>query len=153
MNVKIVQFSETKVAVYEHTGAPKTEEISLNKLISWRLENKLSTKKHQNYGVHYNDPTSVPLEKYRVDLCISYEHTVATNPYGIINKTIPAGRCAVVRSIGARKNISAAHYLYKVWLPKSGETLRSFPMFFHYVNVGPDISEADMITDVYLPLL
>ncbi len=27
-----------------------------------------------------------------------------------------------------------------------------FPMFFHYVNAGPDIRDAGMITDVYLPL-
>ena len=28
----------------------------------------------------------------------------------------------------------------------------SFPIFFHYVNVGPDVREEEMITDVYLPL-
>jgi len=27
-----------------------------------------------------------------------------------------------------------------------------FPVFFHYVNVGPDVPEHEMITDVYLPL-
>jgi AraC family transcriptional regulator len=29
---------------------------------------------------------------------------------------------------------------------------RDFPIFFHYGNVGPDVKEAEMITDVYLPL-
>jgi len=28
----------------------------------------------------------------------------------------------------------------------------NFPIFFYYVNVGPKLREADMITDVYLPL-
>ena len=37
-------------------------------------------------------------------------------------------------------------------LPASGEAAGDFPIFFHYVNVGPDVKEADMITDVYLPL-
>jgi AraC family transcriptional regulator len=58
-----------------------------------------------------------------------------------------------VRHLGSRENVSAAVYLYEVWLPNSGETLRDFPIFFHYVNVGPQIQEREMITDVYLPLL
>jgi AraC family transcriptional regulator len=33
-----------------------------------------------------------------------------------------------------------------------GEQLRDFPLFFHYVNVGAEIPEHEMITDVYLPL-
>jgi AraC family transcriptional regulator len=27
-----------------------------------------------------------------------------------------------------------------------------FPLFFHYVNVGPGVREQDMIADVYLSL-
>jgi AraC family transcriptional regulator len=27
-----------------------------------------------------------------------------------------------------------------------------FPVFFHHVNVGPNVAEYQMITDVYLPL-
>lgn len=27
------------------------------------------------------------------------------------------------------------------------------PVFFHYVNVGPNLREEEMLTDVYLPLL
>ena len=46
----------------------------------------------------------------------------------------------------------AAVHLYEDWLPASGESLRDFPIFFHYVNVGPNVREEDMITDVYLPL-
>lgn len=38
------------------------------------------------------------------------------------------------------------------WLPQTGESPGDFPIFFHYVNVGPNTPEADMITDVYLPL-
>jgi AraC family transcriptional regulator len=37
-------------------------------------------------------------------------------------------------------------------LPQSGELPGNFPIFFHYVNVGPNVREEEMITDVYLPL-
>jgi AraC family transcriptional regulator len=90
---------------------------------------------------------------YRVDLCVSIEHEIANNTYGVITKTIPALRCAKVRYIGPRENMTTARDLYKEWLPNSGEKLTNFPIFFHYVNVGSQIKEAEMITDVYLPIM
>ena len=70
----------------------------------------------------------------------------------MVSKIIPGGRCALARHLGSREHVTAAEYLYRVWLPASGEALRDFPIFFHYVNVGPDVQEHEMITDVYLPL-
>jgi len=153
MNVRIIDFPETKVAVLEHRGPPTLEHETIQKLIAWRLENRLTTDRHHAYGVHYNDPRTTPRAEYHVDLCISVKHEVLLNPQGVINKVIPAGKCAVVRHLGSRENVSAATYLYTDWLPNSGETLREFPIFFHYVNVGPQVREQDMVTDVYLPIL
>jgi AraC family transcriptional regulator len=70
----------------------------------------------------------------------------------VVNKLIPGGRCAVARHVGSREDVATARHLYEVWYPASGEALRDFPPFFHYVNVGPRLRDADMITDVYLPL-
>ena len=80
------------------------------------------------------------------------EKEVPPNPQGVINKVIPSGRCAAARHIDSRENVAAAIYLYESWFPGSGVSLRDFPIFFHYVNVGPNIQEQEMITDVYLPL-
>jgi len=152
MEVKIVNFPVTKVAVLEHRGSPALEHESVKKLISWRIENKLPPEKHKSYGVHYNNPATTPPDEYRVDLCISIDQEISPNSHGVINKVIPAGRCAVARHLGSRNNVTAAAYLYEQWLPQSGEELRDYPVFFHYVNVGKDIQEQEMITDVYLPL-
>lgn len=104
------------------------------------------------YGVHYTDPATTPPEDYQLDICVSVAEPIAPNPQGVITKTMPAGRCARVRHIGSRHYIHAADWIYREWLPKSGEELRDYPIFFHYVNVGPDVKEHEMITDVYLPL-
>lgn len=152
MDVRIIDFPQTRVAVLEHHGAPEFEHESVRKLIAWRIENRLPPDRHRTYGVHYFDLGKTPPEQYRLDLCISVQHEILPNPYGVINKFIPAGRCAIARHLGPRDNITAAAYLYEKWLPDSGETLRDFPLFFHYVNVGPGVHEHDMITDVYLPL-
>lgn len=64
----------------------------------------------------------------------------------------PRNRCALARDIGSRYKNQATVYLFEKWLPQSGERPGDFPIFFHHVNVGPEVREAEMITDVYLPL-
>jgi len=152
MEVKIVVFPETRVAVAEHRGPPEREYETSKKLIEWRIQHRLSPANHRTYGVHYTDPQSVAPMEHRVDFCVTYDQPVQPNPQGIINKIIPSNRCAVARHLGSRRFNAAAVYLYREWLPKSGEQLGNYPVFFHYVNVGPDIKEHEMITDVYLPL-
>ena len=152
MEVSIVEFPETKVAVAEHRGAPQLEYETSKKLIAWRIENHLSPANHKTYGVHYTDPYTVAPSDHRVDFCVSYDAPVQANPQGIVSKVIPASRCALARHLGSRSHNSAAVYLYREWLPESGESLGNFPVFYHYVNVGPQVQEHEMITDVYLPL-
>ncbi len=152
MEVRIVQFPETNVAVVEHHGPPALEYQSSGKLIEWRKANGVSPVNHQTFGVHYTDPQTTPPAQHRVDFCVTYDQPVALNPQGVIHKVIPACRCALARHLGSRAHNAAAVYLYQEWLPQSGEAVGEFPIFFHYVNVGPQVQEAEMITDVYLPL-
>lgn len=152
MEVKIVMFPQTRIAVVEHKGPPELEHESVMKMIAWRKENQLPPDQHRSYGIHYNNPQEVDPANYRVDLGTNYDKDVSDNMYGVVSKTIPACRCALARHLGSRANVSAAPYLYETWLPNSGESLGAFPVIFHYVNVGPQVKEADMITDVYLPL-
>jgi AraC family transcriptional regulator len=152
MEIKIVHFPETKVAAIEHRGAPHLEYETTRKLVEWRLQNRLGPERHRTYGVHYTDPRSIPPENHRVDFCISVDHDIPPNPQGVTNKVIPRCRCAVARHLGSRAHNLAAIHLYEVWLPTSGECAGEFPIFFHYVNVGPHVQEHEMITDVYLPL-
>ena len=153
MNVEIILFPLTMLACVEHIGSPALEHESAKKLISWKIEHRLMDPvKYRNYGIHYTDPRTIPPSQHRVDFCVSFEGAIDKNPYGVISKTIPEIRCARARDIGSRYNNQAALFLQENWLPKSGETKGDFPMFFHYLNVGPDLQEKDMITDVYLPL-
>ncbi len=152
MNVRIVHFPETRVAAVEHCGAPGREHETARRLIEWRKAHRVLPERHRTFGIHYTDPRSTPAAEHRVDFAVEFEKDIAPNTQGVVGKLIPGGRCAMVRHIGSRENISAAAYLYEVWLPQSGEALRDFPIFFHYVNVGPNLKEHEMVTDVYLPL-
>lgn len=76
-----------------------------------------------------------PQEAFRFDLCGTVERSVGENPFGVINGEIPGGRCAVVRHHGSLDTTAnSVWYLYRDWLPASGETLRDFPVYFRYHN-------------------
>src|SRR3954470_1611356 len=108
MDVQIVTFPETKVAVIEHRGSPALEYDTVRKLIAWKLANRLlDPLKYRSYGVHYTNPRTTPPSEHRVDFCLSIEQDVGPNSDGIINKTIPRGRCACARDIGSRSNNKA----------------------------------------------
>jgi AraC family transcriptional regulator len=152
MDVLIVNFPETLIAVLEHHGPEPQIYQTVQRFIEWRKANGIGPDKGDTYSLHYSDPLSTLPEDYRQDIAVTVDAPVAPNPQGVITKIIPAGRCAMLRYKGSREYIPAADYLYAQWLPDSGEELRDFPFFFHYVNVGPDIRDANMLTDLYLPI-
>jgi AraC family transcriptional regulator len=153
MEVKIINFNEIKVALIEHRGSQEDEYNTVNKLIKWKIENKLfDANKYRNYGLHYTNPKNTEKHKNKVDFCLSIDFDVIENEYGIKDGSIPNLRCALARDIGSRSNNKAIVYLTEEWLPRSGERIANFPIIFHYVNVGPNVKPEEMVTDVYLPL-
>lgn len=154
MNVNIIDFAETTVAVLEHKGPPDTLMESVKTFIDWRKQSGFSPNaSSRTFGVPYDDPNIRPPEAFRFDICGETAVAVPENPQGVINKRIPGGRCAVVRHIGSTDQISdSVYYLYREWLPESGEELRDFPVFFHYIKRVPETPEHEQVTDIYLPL-
>ncbi|MGD9964902.1 MAG: GyrI-like domain-containing protein [Hyphomonadaceae bacterium] len=153
MQVEIVNFPLTRVAAIDHFGSPATEHDTVRRLVAWKLrENLTDPVRYRHYGVHFTDPGTTAPEDHHVQFCISVEEAVRPNDFGVVDATIPPHRCALARDLGSRHDNKAAAFLYEQWLPKSGETQASYPIFFHYVNVGPNLAPAQMITDVYLPL-
>jgi AraC family transcriptional regulator len=151
MHVEIIEFPETPVAAIEHSGSTADIYESTRKLVEWRIHNRVSPESSRTYGVHYDMRTHAE-SGYRLDMCVSFDREVKPNPQGVVAKMIPGGRCARVRYKGSREYIPVVQPLFNEWLPNSGEQLRDFPIFFHYVNVGRDIPEHELITDIYLPL-
>jgi AraC family transcriptional regulator len=154
MNIQLVEFATTKVAVLEHRGAPELLNDSVSIFIEWRKASKLSpVATSLTLGVAYDDPKATAPENFRFDICGSIDADVPANAQGVVTRLIPGGRCALVRHLGSRDAMDEkVHYLYGKWLPASGEELRDFPCFFHYVNLFPEVPEHELITDIYLPL-
>ncbi|MCL6269603.1 AraC family transcriptional regulator [Sansalvadorimonas sp. 2012CJ34-2] len=154
MNVEVVNFPEVRIAVLEHRGAPELVNESAGQFRSWRIETGLSPiTSCRTFGLVYDNPECTPPEKFRFDICGEIKQSEPEYSHGIVEKHIPGGRCALVRHTGSHDNIGdPVRYLYGQWLPESGEELRNFPCFFHYLNFFPEVAEHELITDIYLPL-
>jgi AraC family transcriptional regulator len=151
MQVEIVNFPETRLAAVEHLGSTADVYESAHRLVEWRRAHRVPPGSAATYGVHH-DLRLHAASGYRLDIGVAYDLPVAPNPWGVVPKHIPGGRCARVRHQGSREYMPVVQALCSEWLPASGESLRDVPLFFHYVNVGPDVAEHEMITDIYLPL-
>jgi AraC family transcriptional regulator len=154
MNPHLVQFETTRIAVLEHQGPPDTLLASVGRFIQWRKASGDSPIiRCRTFGISYGDPESMGAAPFRFDICGELQGALHPNDVGIIEKVIPGGPCAVARHIGSTDAIGdTVTALYAGWLPQSGEQLRDFPCFFHYVKRMPSVLEHEQVTDVYLPL-
>lgn len=152
-DVKIVHFSDTPIAVLEHRGDPKLIGNSIRTFIEWRKQNHLPPKDSATFNIISDDPDLVDPAQYRFDLCTPTPREVVANDFGVVGKTIPGGRCAVLRHVGSDDTLAdAIRYLYTEWLPNSGEELRDFPLYLQRVKFFPDVPEHAAVIDVFLPL-
>ena len=151
--VAVIDFPATPVAVLEHRGDPAGIAETVRRFIAWRKQAGLPPRSSATFGILHHDPHTTAAKDYRQDLCAATRQPIAANEYGVRAGLIPAGRCAVLRLIGATTQIrGAVQFLRADWLPHSGEAMRACPVFVQRVSFPPDVAEADTITDVFLPL-
>jgi DNA gyrase inhibitor GyrI len=113
-----------------YRGDPNLIGNSVRKFIEWRKQNNLPPQVSDTFNILYDNPSETSAEDFRLDICASTQRDVTDNSFGVVEKTIPGGRCAVLRYIGDEANLGESiTYLYSNWLPLSGEEPRDFPLF------------------------
>ena len=154
MNVLVIDFPATKVAVLSHIGSPENVLDTANMFIAWRKETGLSPiATSKTFGIPYSDPNNTPEGQFRWDICGSINEDIPANDRGVFNSEIPAGKCAVVRRYGNEDLGEAIYYVYQQWLPQSGYKARQHPCYFEYVTLSHQVdNENDLITDVHIPI-
>ncbi|MGY2237268.1 AraC family transcriptional regulator [Pseudomonas gingeri] len=154
MQIRIVEFAETRVAALEHRGAPGLVSESVNLFRQWRMRSGQSpVALSRSFGIPYDNPDTTSAEDFRFAICGEIKEAVLPNEFGVHERVIPAGRCAVIRHTGSPDYIGETIYpLYRDWLPSSKEELRDHPLFFHYLSVFPETPQDQWQTDIYVPL-
>lgn len=155
MDVSVIEVAPIGVAAYRHHGPIEGVNDSVRMFIEWRVSSGLSPRDRcRTFGVAHDNPETTEPGDFRFDICGEIEGEVPENPQGVVKMLIPGGRCAVVRHRGSHDQIGeTVKSLYRRWLPESGQTLRDFPVYFHYLNFVGGTPEHELLTDVHLPLM
>jgi AraC family transcriptional regulator len=151
--VKIVTIPTIPMAYMEHLGDPSLVGSTIQRFIAWRKTHHLHPSRHATYNIFHTDPLTTPASEGRLDVCVATGATYHDEVQDIKVGQIAGGRCAVLRLVGNSHDLEPGFtFLYRTWLPDSGEEMRDFPPFCERVSFFPDVPEAQAITDLYLPL-
>ena len=130
--VTVREVTPVRVAIFEHRGSPDTIEATIQRFIAWRKAAGLSPRTNPTFNVWHSERRPANPADYSLDLCIGLAagQAIEAGDETVKAGEIPGGRCAVLRVTGDTHNLEpAALYLYRDWLPASGEDMRDFPIY------------------------
>lgn len=152
-DVTIRDVPPTRVAIMEHRGSPETLGDTIRRFIAWRRAAGLHPRTSPTFNVWHSEGRLAQQDEYSIDLCVGTDQPIEANGEEIKAGEIPGGRCAVLRVVGFTDNLEpAALYLYRDWLPASGEEARDFPIYCQRLSLFPEVPEHEAVADVFLPL-
>jgi len=163
---KIVE-RETTYVIYvrEIGGYAKSSEIAWEKLIKklneWNknfkeksIKLKLEQKKVEMIGICHDDPSVTAEENIRYDASLAWakKERDFLSEQGFDTKEIPDGKYAMVLYKGAYVNIVDSWMALYSWCEENGYTFRDCPPFEKYLNSPEDVSEEELLTEIYIPI-
>lgn len=152
-DVTIRDVHTTRVAIMEHRGDPASLGATIQRFIAWRKASGLPPKTSPTFNVWRSERRPASPADYSVDLCVGTDQPIDANDKQIKLGEIPGGRCAVLRVVGNTDNLEpAALYLYRDWLPASGEEARDFPIYCQRLSFFPEVPEHATVAELFLPL-
>ena len=153
-DVTIVDTPATPVALMEHRGDPARIGDTIQRFIAWRKAAGLSPETSPTFNVFRSEREPAIAADYSMDICVGTDQPIDENDGQMKAGVIPGGRCAVLRYPGNTNNLEpAALYLYREWLPASGEDVRDFPVYcqrrLSRLAEGP---LHEVVVELFLPL-
>jgi AraC family transcriptional regulator len=146
--IRIVMFPETRVLTMEHRGDPALIGDTIRRFIAWRRAAGLPPKVSATFNILHADPG-----EYRFTLAAATATAVPDAAQGVAAAVIPPGRCAVLRLTGPADDVRApVAFIYRDWLPRSGEQARDYPIFVQRVKFHPEVADHESVTDIFLPI-
>ena len=153
-DVMIRDVPPTPVAILEHRGDRATLGATIERFIAWRKAAGLSPETSSTFNIFRSERIPENPDDYSMDLCIGTDRPIAPDDALMKAGVIPGGRCAVLRVAHDTHNLEpAALYLYRDWLPASGEEARDFPIYcqrhFSFLQNAP---AHEVVVELFLPL-
>ena len=144
----------TPVAILEHRGDRARLGATIERFITWRKAAGLSPENSPTFNIFRSERTPANPADYSMDLCVGTDLAIEPNDEGMKPGMIPGGRCAVLRVVHDTHNLEpAALYLYRDWLPESGEEARDFPLYCRrQLSFFPGEQVHEVSVELFLPL-
>ena len=154
-DVTIRDVPATPVAILEHRGDRATLGETFRRFNAWRREAGLSPETSPTFMIFRSERVPAVPADYSMDICVGTDRPIATNDAAVKAGVIPGGRCAVLRAVnGATNNLEPeGRFLYRDWLPASGEEVRDFPIYSkRWLSFFPDVPVHEVVAELFLPL-
>jgi AraC family transcriptional regulator len=153
-DVTIVELPPTPVAIMEHRGDRAGLPDTIQRFVAWRKAAGLSPETSPTFNIFRSEREPANPDDYSTDLCVGTDLPIAADDDQMKPGMIPGGRCAMLRVVHNTHNLEpAALYLYRDWLPASGEEVRDFPIYCRrYFTLPPRAPLPEVVCEVFLPL-
>jgi len=153
-DVTIRDVPPTPVAIIEHRGDRATLGDTIQRFITWRKAAGLSPDRNPTFNIFRSERIPAVPADYSMDICVGTDMLIGPNDEDMKAGLIPGGRCAVLRVVHDTHNLEpAALYLYRDWLPASGEEVRDFPIYCQrFLTFFPNAEVHDVVVELFLPL-
>lgn len=154
-DVTIRDVPAMSVAIMEHRGDRATVGSTVERFKSWcKLAGLSPETGRPSFMVFRSERCPANPADYSVDLCVGTDQPIEPDDNGMKAGEIPGGRCAVLRYPGNSNNLEpAALYLYREWLPDSGEEARDFPIYCQRrLSPIPEVPAHEVVVELLLPL-
>jgi len=153
-DVTIREVPPTPVAIIEHRGDRSKIGDTRQRFTEWSNATGIARVNSPSFMVFRSERTPANPDDYSMDLCVATDQPIVTNDNQVKAGQIPGGRCAVLRYPGNTNNLEpAALYLYRDWLPNSGEEVRDFPVYCQRrLVLIPEMQANEILVELFLPL-
>ena len=151
-DVSVRDLQPVRLAALRHTGSYLEIGTTFERLFAWAVGRGLMGPQTRAIGVYYDDPDGTPAHALRSDAGLAVGPDVALDD-GLRIVEVPGGRHAVLHHQGPYAELNKAYrWLYREWLPKSGEQCADRPIFEEYLNNPRTLPPEQWLTDICLPL-
>ncbi|MGK7870711.1 AraC family transcriptional regulator [Falsiroseomonas sp. E2-1-a20] len=145
-----------RLAALAHRGPYAEMGTVFDRLMAWAAARRLVGPETRFLGLYHNDPATVPARELLSDACLTVPAGVPEgmeSSDGVRILDLPASRVAVLVFKGPYAELERAYtWLYRDWLPASGEEPADQPPREDYLNDCRSLPPAEWLTAVMLPL-
>jgi AraC family transcriptional regulator len=153
MEVRIETFPDRLAVCARHLGPYNEVGPTFGRMFGWMSGAGLLGPDTLVMGLSYDNPETQRPEELRYDVCFSVKEPVANLPEGVRLETLRGGRYAVHTLHGPYSGMNAAfRRMFGLWLPESGEEVDDRPCMEIYLNDPTQVPDAELRTELCIPL-